>query len=151
MFAAQFPAEVIGVALIDASHEDQFSWKTATYWDVPVPANLPPQKRLPDIKRSDSARQLTDDMSRLPKWRAAVELENVAISDSVAQLRAAGPLPNVPLITARAVPGRGTGGRERIPVNNSIARNQHASCAFFVKHSEIAPPLPRPGTASQAR
>jgi pimeloyl-ACP methyl ester carboxylesterase len=102
MFAAQHPTEVVGMILLDASHEDQFGWKTATYWDVPTPKDLPPPKRFPDMKRTAAAETLVTAMSQQAKWKQATELENGSISESVSQLRAAGPLPNIPLLVLSA-------------------------------------------------
>ena len=102
MFAAQYPNEVVGMLLLDASHEDQFGWKTATYWDVPTPKDLPPPKRFPDMKRTASTEAIVATMSQQDKWRQAIDAENKAITDSVAQLRSAGPLPNIPLLVLSA-------------------------------------------------
>jgi pimeloyl-ACP methyl ester carboxylesterase len=102
MLAAQFPSEVVGMILLDASHEDQFGWKTQTYWDVAAPKDLPPPKRFPDMKRTAAAHALVTAMSEQPKWKQATQAENNAINESVLQLRAAGPLPNIPLLVLSA-------------------------------------------------
>lgn len=102
MFVAQYPSEVVGMIFLDASHEDQFGWKTTTHWDVPTPEDLPPPKRFPDMKRTADAAALVDAMSQQTKWKQAIDLENRAISESVTQLRAAGALPNVPLLVLSA-------------------------------------------------
>jgi pimeloyl-ACP methyl ester carboxylesterase len=102
MFAAQYPTEVVGVILLDASHEDQFGWKAATYWDVPTPKDLPPPKRFPDMKRTPAAETLVAAMSQQAAWKQATEAENKAIGDSAAQLRSVGSLPNIPLLVLSA-------------------------------------------------
>jgi pimeloyl-ACP methyl ester carboxylesterase len=106
MFASLHPSEVVGMILLDASHEDQFGWRTATYWDVPRPKDLPPDKKFPEMKYTAATRVLVDSMRQQPKWKLAMERENEGIRDSVLQLRAAGSLPNIPLMVLSAGPER---------------------------------------------
>jgi pimeloyl-ACP methyl ester carboxylesterase len=96
LFAHLYPNEVVGVVLVDSSHEDQFDWYQTYIAAVPSTAASAPD---PEPNRTAATAEIVRVMREDPKFAATQSREGSGILDSVALLREFDSLPNIiPLI-----------------------------------------------------
>lgn len=105
IFAARRPEEVIGIVLVDATHEDQWDFAAKVPWTAkdPQAAKHPPQ---PPVTRTPEADKILGQMWRTDKWKTAERLEREGIKYTIAEMQKQPKrLPVVPLIVLSAGPG----------------------------------------------
>ena len=76
-YAARFPQDVVGMVLVDASHEDQFARFAATGWAMPPPSPGQDPERVDPVMALQEIRQ--------EKWRADIPLIVLTHGRAIAQ------------------------------------------------------------------
>jgi pimeloyl-ACP methyl ester carboxylesterase len=121
LFASRYPNEVAGLVLVDAAHEDQ-----GTRYPPEVREAL--ARTLDEARRTAERAERGESVPRLasnlppaiatrPAWYRALFEELRSVEASAAELRAAGPLPDVPLLVISA-------GRRRSRVGSKQTREE---------------------------
>src|SRR5262245_27917566 len=96
MFAHLYPDDVLGVVLVDSSHEDQFDWYQT--YSAAVPSTGPGAPD-PEPNRTAETAAIVRAMRQDPKFAATQSREGSGIVDSVALLREFDAFPKIiPLI-----------------------------------------------------
>jgi pimeloyl-ACP methyl ester carboxylesterase len=100
-FVRKFPTSVIGMVLVDATHEDQWDFETSRHWEVPGHHSI--QVRRPEVQRPPAAAAILKEMWATEAWKAAEQAERNAIKLTVSEAqRAAKRLPAIPVIVLSA-------------------------------------------------
>src|SRR5215510_14579488 len=84
MFAHLYPDDVLGVVLVDSSHEDQFDWYQTYSAAVPPTGPVAPDS---EPLRTAATAEIVRAMHEDPKFAATQAREGAGILDSVALLR----------------------------------------------------------------
>jgi len=97
----RFPVTVIGMVLVDATHEDQWDFEPQRYWE---PVGDPAIRlRQPEIQRPAPAAAILKEMWASDAWKAGERAEREAIKLTVAEAqREPKRLPAIPLIVLSA-------------------------------------------------
>jgi len=159
LFASHYPEVTAGVVLVDAAHEDQ-----VRRFREECGINIAPQGQLvvlssPDIPENmpGDVRSLAQSLINSSEAYQAVRDELVSFRRSAAQVRNAGPLPNVPLVVVsrgqQVWPDTPKGNRlERLwaELQNDLAERQAHVPHLFAQNSGHYVQLDEPGVVVNA-
>lgn len=112
-FVRKFPETVIGIVLVDATHEDQWDFEPKRYWEPTE--DLGVRVRQPEVQRPAAVAAILKEMWATEQWKAGERAEREAIKYTIADAqREPKRLPAIPLIVLSA--GVETGWFERVPL-----------------------------------
>lgn len=143
LYAKQFPEEVAGVVLVDASHPDQVT----RFLQSPLAMNTAPSHKGGQVQYSgfvvhdnlpDDVREAVYAIGFTPKARAAMTAEYLHFRDSAAAVAAAGALPDRPLV----VLSRGEGDETTLG-RMSIERQEMIERLWLQLQRELVDMAPR--------
>lgn len=112
-FARKFPDSVVGIVLVDATHEDQWDYEPKRFWQV---SDLPSIRlKPPEVVRPQAVSAILKEMWATDLWKAAerAERESISITINDAQ-KEPKRLPIVPLVVLSA--GEETGWLENAAI-----------------------------------
>jgi pimeloyl-ACP methyl ester carboxylesterase len=114
-FTRQFPQAVIGMVLVDATHEDQWDFEPRRDW---APTGKP-AKRLP--KQPAAIDPITKQLQATGRWKTAERAEREAMAATIANAkRQPKRLPAIPLLVLSA--GEAAGWADSVPA--AIVKDQ---------------------------
>jgi len=127
-FVRKFPASVIGMVLVDATHEDQWDFEPKRYWEPT--GNTAVRLRQPEVQRPAAAAAILKEMWATEQWKAGERAEREPIKFTVADAqREPKRLPAIPLIVLSA--GVETGWSEHVQVGALKAQQLQREMAAF--------------------
>jgi pimeloyl-ACP methyl ester carboxylesterase len=142
LFARRFPERTAGVVLVEASHPEQVQ----RFLDSPLRLNTAPSRRKGRVVYSgftihdglpDEVRQAVYAVGFTPKARLAMTQEYLWFRDSAAEVAAAGPMPDRPLVVLAR------GRRAGDPPATGTARDALFEQIWLQLQHELAASAPR--------
>lgn len=105
-FTSIHPQAVIGLVLVDSTHEDQWDWTITPYWRVSGPAAI--RLAAPDVERPAPVQAVLRDMWATERWKQAERQERAGIKQTIAHAQhRLTRLPPIPLVVLSAGAGAG--------------------------------------------
>jgi pimeloyl-ACP methyl ester carboxylesterase len=96
-YARKFPASVVGMVLVDATHEDQWDFEPKRYWEPSGTASIRlPQ---PNVERPQAVAAILKEMWATDSWKAGERSEREGIKHTVDDAQKESKrLPAIPLL-----------------------------------------------------